>query len=123
KMTRFPWRMHRLIKKLKPDVVFVNGIIFPLQVIQLRRKLGKEIKIILQHRSEKPGKGLRKYLQKWADSSIDAYLFSSDEFGAGWTETGIIKDKAKIHEAIPVSSSFSAFDKMMVRAGLNIDGS
>lgn len=123
KLTRFPWRMHRLIKKLKPDVVFVNGIIFPLQVIQLRRKLGKNIKIILLHRSEKPGTGLRKYLQKWADRSIDAYLFSSDEFGTGWTESGIIKDKAKIHEAIPVSSSFSAFDKMMVRVGLNVEGS
>src|SRR6187549_3768682 len=32
----FPRRLHGFIKKLKPDVVLVNGFIFPLQIMQLR---------------------------------------------------------------------------------------
>ena len=123
KVTRFPQRMHRMIKNMDPDVVVVNGIIFPLQVIQLRRELGKKVKIILLHRSEIPGIRLRKFLQKWADRSVDAYVFSSDEFGDQWMKSGIIKDAGKVHEAIPVSSSFHSFDKLMARAGLKVDGS
>src|SRR5688572_24126536 len=38
KLIRLPWRMHQVIMNYKPDVVFVNGLIFPLQVIQLRLK-------------------------------------------------------------------------------------
>src|SRR6478609_5220781 len=30
----FPGNLHGFIKKLKPDVVLVNGLIFPLQIIQ-----------------------------------------------------------------------------------------
>ncbi len=47
KVVRLPWRMHRLVKKLQPDVIFVNGFIFPLQIIQLRLKLGRRVKIII----------------------------------------------------------------------------
>ncbi|MFL5739293.1 MAG: hypothetical protein ACJ75B_03680, partial [Flavisolibacter sp.] len=32
-VARFPFRLHRLIKKLQPDVVFFNGANFPLQLI------------------------------------------------------------------------------------------
>ena len=52
KTIRFPWRMHRLIKRLEPDIVFVNGFIFPLQIIQLRWKLGKKAKIIVINHAE-----------------------------------------------------------------------
>src|SRR3954466_10405297 len=45
KVERFPWMMHRLIKSFQPDVVLVNGLIFPIQIIQLRLSLGKKVKI------------------------------------------------------------------------------
>src|SRR5205085_12263476 len=50
KIVRFPHAMHRLIKRLRPDVVFVNGFIFPLQIMQLRWMLGKKKKIVVLHR-------------------------------------------------------------------------
>src|SRR5690349_13787236 len=50
----FPWRMHRLIRKLQPHVVFINGFVFPLQIIQLRLTLGRGVRIIILHRAEKP---------------------------------------------------------------------
>ncbi len=39
-VVRFPFRMHRFVKNLQPDVVLVNGLIFPLQVIQFEVEIG-----------------------------------------------------------------------------------
>lgn len=100
----FPARMHRLIRQKKPDVVLVNGLIFPLQVMQLRATLGKKPKIILLHRADKPFIGYKRHLQRIADKCIDAYLFTSSEFGDAWKENINVK---KIHEVIPVSSVFN----------------
>jgi hypothetical protein len=49
---RFPAKLHGFIKSHKPDVVFINGLHFPLQVIQLRRHLGPGVKILAQHHAE-----------------------------------------------------------------------
>lgn len=119
----FPWRMHRIIKKLRPEVVLINGFIFPLQIIQLRWKLGKRVKIIVINRSEKPFNGIRKYLQRLADKYIDAYLFTSVEFGKEWVEKGNISSEIKIHEVMHGSSVFSPMDRLAARSQLSVNGS
>lgn len=119
KIVRFPFRMHRLIKRLKPDVVFINGFIFPLQIIQLRLKLGWGVKIIVLHRAEKPFKGIKRYLQKLADKCVDAYLFASSEFGNEWTRN---LSARKIHEVIQASSVFQVMDKALAKSITNADG-
>jgi len=125
----FPRHLHIFIKELKPDVVFVNGLIFPLQIIQLRMVLGKSAKIIVLHRGEKPYRGLRRYLQKFADKMINAYLFTSAEFGKEWTAFGNIGDQKKIYEVIQASSVFypsagpCGQEKITARSILQIDGS
>ena len=118
----FPFELHRYIKNLKPDIVFVNGFIFPLQVIQLRKTLGKAAKIIVLHRAEKPFSGIKGYLQTIADKSVDAYLFVSDEFSVEWIKKGIFKNKKKIHEVMQSSSIFFQDDKIAARKILNISG-
>jgi len=118
----FPFELHRYIKNLKPDIVFVNGFIFPLQVIQLRKTLGKAAKIIVLHRAEKPFSGIKGYLQTIADKSVDAYLFVSDEFSVEWIKKGIFKNKKKIHEVMQSSSIFFEDDKIAARKILNISG-
>jgi len=111
KVVYFPFGLHRLVKKLHPDIVFINGFIFPLQIIQLRLKLGKKVKIIVLHRAEKPGTGIRKILQRIAARCINAYFFVSSEMGMEWVEKGIIKNKEKIMEVIQASSIFYAENK------------
>src|SRR6476620_2103353 len=37
-----PFTTHRFIKKQNPDVVLIEGFVFPLQVLFLRWKLGKK---------------------------------------------------------------------------------
>lgn len=117
----FPFALHRYIKKLNPDIVFVNGFIFPFQIIQLRKTLGNNVKIIVLHRAEKPFSGIKRYLQKQADKEVNAYLFASDEFGKVWITKGIIKDPGKIHEVIQSSSIFYAGDRTTAKKTLHIN--
>src|ERR1700722_18937407 len=42
--TYFPLKLNRYIKNLKPDVVLVQGLHVPLQVMLLRLVLGKKVK-------------------------------------------------------------------------------
>ncbi len=119
----FPVALHKFIKDRKPDIVFVNGFIFPLQIMQLRLALGEKVKIIVINRSEKPYKGVRRWLQRRADKCVDAYLFTSIEFGDRWIENGNICDQRKIYEVLHGSSVFKMSDKTEARQTKAISGS
>lgn len=119
KVVRFPFTLHKLIKKLQPDVVFINGFIFPLQVIQLRLWLGSSVRIILLHRAEKPATGLKRKLQQWADKCIDAYLFASSDFGEMWKQN---IDTRKIHTVLQASSVFYPVNRQAARQTLQVEG-
>lgn len=123
KIVYFPWRLHRLIKKLAPDVVFINGFIFPLQIMQLRLSLDSKVRIVVIHRSEKPFTGIKKYLQYLADRCVDAYWFTSHEFGGYWIKKGNISGSNKIHEIMHASSVFFPAERTLARSGTGVDGS
>ncbi|MCQ6959068.1 glycosyltransferase family 4 protein [Mucilaginibacter aquariorum] len=118
----FPLKLHRYIKRLKPDVVFIQGLHFPLQVIQLRLLLGPRVKIIVQNHAEKPFSGLKKILQKLADRCIDAYLFASYDMGVEWVANGNLANASKIHEVMEVSSVFYPIDQKLAREKTGISG-
>jgi glycosyltransferase involved in cell wall biosynthesis len=120
--TYFPFKLNRYIKSLKPDVVLVQGLHVPLQVILLRLMLAKKVKIVAQNHAEKPLTGIKKYLQRWADRCIDAYLFASHELGADWVKNGNIASSRKIHEVMEVSSIFSPMDKAVARSKTGVTG-
>lgn len=107
----FPAKLHHFIRAQNPDVVFVQGLHFPLQVLQLRAALGNNTKIIAQHHAELPFKGIRKPLQWLASRYVDAYLFSSKALGMEWVDKGNISSSRKIHEVMELSSAFKPIDK------------
>ncbi len=119
----FPRRLHKKVKELRPDFVLVHGLIFPLQVIQLRMALGRHVKIICLHHAEKPYKRWGRIVQRLADWFVDAYLFTSTEFGKQWVEQGNISRKEKIYEVMEASSVFSPADKTKARNRLSIKAS
>ena len=122
KVARFPFKLHKQIKSLEPDVVFVNGFIFPLQVLQLRWQLGKKVKIIVLHRAERPFSGIKRYLQKMADKCVSHYCFTSAEFGDEWIRKGIIKERSKIREIIQASSVFAIVDRVVAMRSISVTG-
>jgi glycosyltransferase involved in cell wall biosynthesis len=116
----FPIKLHHFIKSLQPDIVIVSSFHFPIQVVQLRLLLGKEIKIIVQNHAEKPFTGIKKYLQRIADKYINAYFFAAHAIGIEWVNKGNIASKKKIHEVMEVSSVFYPIDKIIARSKTNV---
>jgi len=102
----FPIAYNRLIKDLEPGVVLVHGLIFPWQIIMLRKIVGPDVKIICQHHAERPFKDFRKYIFRWADKYIGAYLFASKTQGEEWVNSKQISSMSKVHEIMGTSSIF-----------------
>ncbi len=123
KKSYFPRQLNRFIKKLMPDIVWVQGLHHPLQLIQLHLLLGKHAKIIAQHHAEKPFTGIKKYIQKFADRYTDAYLFASKAMGLDWVNKGNLASSNKIHEVMEVSSLFYPIKKTAAKLKTGIEGS
>lgn len=120
---RIPFKLHRHIKSLQPDVVFIHGLHFPLQVIQLRWALGSKVKIMVQHHAERPfAGGIKKWLQKTASRFIDAYLFTSVAMGTEWVDKGNLRSARKIHGVMEISSIFGPIDKELALARTGMSG-
>ena len=108
------------LKKSKPDIVLVRGLIFPLHVVRLRMILGKRVKIIVRHHADKPFAGIKKYFQSWADRCIDAYLFTSYGNAEEWLEHKIITNPAKLYEMPGTLTIFERKDKELCRQKLRL---
>ncbi|HMJ69889.1 MAG TPA: glycosyltransferase [Cyclobacteriaceae bacterium] len=111
-----PFEFNRYIKKLKPDVVIIHGLIFPWQVIMLRWIMGPSLKIVCQHHAERPFTDFRAFIFRLADRYVGAYLFASKEQGDLWVKARQISSPSKIHEIIGTSSIFRPADRNAARS-------
>ena len=118
-----PWKLHQMLRNLKPDLVIVSSFMFPLQVIQLRISLPGNVRIMVQHHAEKPFSGIKKYFQYFASRRIDLYLFASKETGISWVKRKNLASEKKIRELPEVSSDFHPVDKISAREITKVTGS
>lgn len=117
-----PFPTHRFIAQQQPDVVLIEGFVFPLQLIFLRRTLGPKPVFIVQHHGERPQRGWKGRLQQWVDRCIDAYIFTSVDNARPWLERGIIGGRHKCFEILSASTQFQAADRLKSRCRLGISG-
>jgi glycosyltransferase involved in cell wall biosynthesis len=115
-------RLFCFIRRERPDVVMVQGLIFPVQVILLRLFLKKRARIIAQHHGELPATGLKKRLQQAADRHLDAYLFTARGNVDPWIAGGIIPGHGKCHELLEASTCFESRDKETSRKRCGMEG-
>ncbi|HWA34156.1 MAG TPA: glycosyltransferase family 4 protein [Cyclobacteriaceae bacterium] len=106
---RWPWRFNNYILSLKPDVVLIQGF-SPWQILMLGRT-HPGLKIMVQHRAEKPFKGIKKFLQRRADKYISWYFFSAADLADDWIKHRQIQSKKKVVEALGMSSTFKGIQK------------
>lgn len=102
---QIPWATHHFIKKEKPDVVIVQGFVFPLQVMALRMLLGKRPIIIAQHHGERPWTGIKGWAQRMADKFIAAYTFTDNGNAVPWLRSKIINNPQKCVEVLEAAPS------------------
>jgi glycosyltransferase involved in cell wall biosynthesis len=124
---QIPFATHRYIKQQKPDVVLVQGLVFPLQVIALKWLLGKRTLLIAQHHGEKPptgwGAGIKGWLQRRADTCIAAYTFTALGNAEPWLEAKIIARADKCVEVLEAAPTIEKLDKTLSQQQTVIKGS
>jgi glycosyltransferase involved in cell wall biosynthesis len=113
------WRFNKYILSLKPDVVMIQGF-SPWQIFLLGF-MNPGLKIMVQHRAEKPFRGIKRFLQKKADKYIGSYFFSAADLADNWIADGQIENKAKIVEALGMSSTFGIVDKELAISNTRIN--
>jgi glycosyltransferase involved in cell wall biosynthesis len=122
KKTYFPLKLNQYVKSLDPDVIVIQGLHHPLQVIQLHFILESKTRIIAHHHAEKPFPWIKKYAQRLADNFIDAYLFASFDLGLDWVTKGNIASAKKIHEVMEVSSNFQPVNRAASKSKTGVSG-
>ena len=116
-----PFKTHKYISRLQPDIVMVEGLVFPLQIIALKFILGKKTHILAQHHGELPAKGLKKILQRLADRYISAYLFTSLDNATPWINAGIISATDKCKSLLEASTWLKPSRKKQSRIDLGLE--
>ncbi|WP_184549170.1 glycosyltransferase family 4 protein [Mucilaginibacter sp. FT3.2] len=115
-------KTHRFIKKVKPDIILVQGLVFPIQVMFLRLFCGKKIKLIIQHHGELPSTGVKGRLQKIACNMADAFFFTSAGNTTIWKKKNILGHDAHVMEVLEASTSFKPIDKHTSKIYTGITG-
>ena len=117
-----PNQTHDFLNTDKPDIVLVQGFVFPVQVLLLRLTIGPKAVIILQYHGERPFRNpVKRWLQKLANKYIDGYFFTSAESAMEWREAGIIRDEHKCYEVLGSSTEFKKLGKAEARTALGIN--
>lgn len=111
----------RYLRRQKPDIVLVQGMQFPLQVLMLRIALGKKTRIIVKHHADAVPGILKTYCWKLAGHFIDRYLFSSLGNAAPWIQAGIISGADKVEEIPATYTDFKRTGKYTARQQLGLD--
>jgi len=100
--------INHYIKSIQPDVVIVAGLMFPYQLLMLRRKLGKRVKIIVQHHAEQTISPYLVPFQWVAQHATDAFFFTSRDLAEPWIRRGLVPAK-KVFEVMETASVFQRY--------------
>ena len=118
-----PTNLNNFVRSLKPDIVVVSSFLYPLQLIQLRKCLGKGMRILVQNHAERPFSGLKKWIQNLASRYADFFLFTNPETGMEWVRSGNIHSQNKIAGLLEVSSNFYPIEKPIAKDKTGSSGS
>ena len=117
-----PVKALQYIKTIKPDVVVVQGLIFPFQVMLLKAVVGKRTIILAQHHGERANRSIiRNIFNKLADKCITAYLFNTPAYAEERLLQKTIGDSRKIKQLPEGSNLFTRKNKHQARIDLNIN--
>lgn len=93
-------RVARAVAAARPDVVHVNGLVFPVPTRALRARLGPVPAIVLQHHAESPAKGPKRAVQRWGLGVADGFLFTAAAQAQPWRAARVIPRSAPVFEVM-----------------------
>jgi glycosyltransferase involved in cell wall biosynthesis len=116
------------VARQNPDVVHVNGLIFPELVAAIRKACGETPAIVAQHHGgEFPirGSGLVGMWQRrhWRNglAAADALSFTSAEQAAPWRAADVVGSQ-KILEIVEAGTTMRGVERARARTAIDVDG-
>jgi glycosyltransferase involved in cell wall biosynthesis len=113
-----PWfggeRVVETVRALAPDVVHVDGMVYPLQVRLFRIRLPTDVALLVQDHggihADSPGfqRWLWRRFFAFGLGSADGFLFSAGGLAQPWLDAGIIAPEQTIHVALESSTDLAA---------------
>lgn len=101
-----PTALFGLARELRPDVVHLHGLLFPIQVAALRLWLGRGPVLAIQHHGERPEGRMRPSLQRLLSRAADGFLFTSPEIADEWVRAGVLDRSWPVHGVVEASTDF-----------------
>lgn len=117
-----PLRLHRCVASWRPDVVHLNGLSYPLQLIHLRSCLDRSCAVVVQHHGERPMRGLRRSVQRFALHLSDGALFNGSGVAVPWLEARLLDLTTPVFEVPEASSSMQPGNRRACREAIDEDG-
>ena len=104
----FPLRLFFKLKKLNPDVVYVQGLSYPHFIIVMRYFLKPTCKITVHDHANKLPKGfIKRIVFKKADKHVNTYFFTSKSHANRYVAAGLIASEKKIVSCVEGSTNFN----------------
>lgn len=119
---RLPLRLHRLTAGWNPDVVHLNGLTYPLQLIHLRRCLARSCAVVAQHHAERPMRGVRQPVQRFALRQADGVMFNGSQVAAPWIEDRLVGGATPVWAVPEASSALESEDRLESREVIGATG-
>ncbi|HEX7041365.1 MAG TPA: glycosyltransferase family 4 protein [Trueperaceae bacterium] len=111
----------RRVAGLRPDVVHVHGLVFPLPVRALRRLL-PEAALVVQHHGEGPWLGWRGALQRWGLAAADGFMFTARGLAEPWRARGVVGPAQPVFEVMEGSTGLVPVPRDQARGRVPLPG-
>ena len=116
-----PREAHRLVNFLEPDIVIVQGLIFPFQLWLLRMSLPKRVRILVQHHGEQPPSWWS-LITGIANRQANAFLFTAAANAEEWKRKKLIPANAQVYQLLEASTTCTPVERNHARAATGVIG-
>lgn len=113
--------LFRRIAGLRPDVLHVHGLSFPLQTHVLARAL-PHVPILVQDHGSRPPVWWKRPLHRWGLAGIAAVAFTAREQAAPFVAAGVLRPGLPVFEVLESSSHFTPGDRDAARRATGLYG-
>ena len=109
------------LRRLKPDVVHVNGIGFSRLTLCVRVAVGRSVRIVVQHHGEPESSIRLPWLRRLADRAVDVYLFTGGAAQAApFVRSGLVGKP--IFDVLEGSSDLEPIEREQARRRCGVAG-